>query len=51
MDLDDINLITAARNTPASGPDDPRDNDDSGIIDVNDARQCVLLCTNARCAK
>ncbi|WP_405242524.1 Ig-like domain-containing protein [Lentisalinibacter salinarum] len=50
VDRIDIGLITAARNQPASGPDDPRDNDGSGTIDVNDARQCVLLCTLPRCA-
>jgi len=50
VDRNDISLITAARNQPASGPDDPRDNDGSGTIDVNDARQCVLLCTLPRCA-
>lgn len=44
----DIDLIIAVRNTPAL-PDDPRDNDESGVIDVNDARQCVLLCTLPLC--
>ncbi|MEJ2604646.1 MAG: Ig-like domain-containing protein [Gammaproteobacteria bacterium] len=50
VDRNDISLITAARNQPAAGPGDPRDNDNSGTIDVNDARQCVLLCTLPRCA-
>lgn len=50
VDRTDIGLITAARNTPASGPDDLRDHDGNGVIDVNDARQCVLLCTLPRCA-
>ena len=50
IDMSDIQLITAARNTPASGPSDPRDFDGDGTITVNDARGCVLQCTNARCA-
>jgi hypothetical protein len=49
VDRLDIGLISAARNQPAA-PGDPRDNDGSGTIDVNDARQCVLLCTLPRCA-
>jgi len=40
----------AARNTPASGPDDPRDLDGDGMITVLDARKLVLLCTLPRCA-
>ena len=40
----------ARRNLPATGPDDPADADGNGIIDANDARQCVLQCTFARCA-
>lgn len=50
IDRGDISLIMAARNTPASGAEDPRDADGNGTIDANDARQCVLQCTNARCA-
>jgi len=46
----DINLITAALNMPASGPTDPRDPDRNGIINVLDARQCVLKCDRAQCA-
>jgi len=50
VDLADINGIIAVRNTPASGPDDPRDADGDGVITVLDARQCVLQCTRPRCA-
>jgi len=50
IDRDDINLITAARNTSAVGADDSRDADGDGFISVNDARQCVLQCTLSRCA-
>jgi beta-lactam-binding protein with PASTA domain len=46
----DISLITAALNKPASGPTDPRDPDRNGIINVLDARQCVLKCDLAQCA-
>ncbi len=49
VDRNDIGLIMAARNTSASGADDPRDADGNGIIDANDARQCVLQCTHSRC--
>ncbi len=50
VDRNDIDLIMAARNTPASGFDDPRDSDGNGIINANDSRQCVLQCTHSRCA-
>ena len=50
VDRDDLNVILAARNTPASGPDDPRDLDGDGMITVLDARKLVLLCTRPRCA-
>ncbi|MDJ0759433.1 MAG: IgGFc-binding protein [Woeseiaceae bacterium] len=50
IDINDIRAITARRNQPATGPDDPADNDGDGVITVNDARQCVLQCTNSRCA-
>jgi hypothetical protein len=51
VDISDINAIMAARNTPATGPDDSRDVDGNGIIDANDARQCTLECTNSRCVQ
>jgi hypothetical protein len=50
IDLDDIRLITAGRNTPASSPDDPRDADGDGMITALDARKCVIQCTLPRCA-
>ena len=46
----DINLIIAARNTPASGPNDPRDADNNGTINALDARTCQMRCTLPRCA-
>jgi hypothetical protein len=51
VDRDDIALITAARNRPASGPTDPRDPDRNGIINVLDARRCTLACTLPKCAR
>jgi len=50
VDRNDIGLIFAARNTPASGPDDPRDADGDGIITVLDGRTCSQQCTRASCA-
>jgi hypothetical protein len=50
IDRDDIALITAARNQPASGPEDPRDPDRNGRIDVNDARACTAQCDRPNCA-
>lgn len=50
VDMDDISLIIAVRNQPASGPDDPRDLDGDGVITVLDARRAVTLCTRAGCA-
>ena len=51
VDSNDLALILAARNTPASGPDDPRDPDRDGNITVLDVRQCLLQCTLPGCAE
>jgi uncharacterized repeat protein (TIGR01451 family) len=51
IDSRDIALITAARNTAASGPTDPRDPNHDGIINVLDARFCATICTLPNCAK
>jgi hypothetical protein len=50
VDITDINAINAARNTPSSGACDRRDADGNGTINVNDARQCAVRCTNPNCA-
>ncbi len=50
INLTDINLIIAARNKPATGPNDPRDADHDGTITVLDARICVTRCTLPGCA-
>jgi hypothetical protein len=49
VDINDIRAIGVAKNTPAV-PGDARDVDGDGVITVLDARQCVLQCTNPRCA-
>lgn len=49
IDRDDIALISAARNQPASGQADPRDVDRNGVINVLDARICTQKCTRANC--
>lgn len=50
IDRLDIAEISLARNQPATDPDDPRDWNKNGVIDVLDARGCVLACTFPRCA-
>ena len=50
VDRNDINAIFAARNTPASGPDDPRDANGDGVINVLDGRLCARQCTLPACA-
>jgi hypothetical protein len=50
VDINDIRAIFGNRNQPASGPDDPMDWDQNGIINVLDARGCQRACTLPRCA-
>lgn len=50
VDQDDLNILLAALNRPATGPGDPRDLDGDGKITALDARKLVMLCTRARCA-
>jgi hypothetical protein len=50
IDRDDIDTIVAARNSPATGPDDSRDADGDGAIGHLDARVCTLRCSNEGCA-
>ena len=49
VDRDDIDLIMARRNMPASSPSDARDADGDGTITALDARKCIIQCTNPRC--
>jgi len=51
VNVDDLNLVLAARNTPASGPGDPRDLDGDGTITALDARILTTLCSKPRCAR
>ena len=50
IDQSDLNIILSARNTPASGPDDPKDLDGDGQITALDGRKLTTLCTRPRCA-
>jgi PASTA domain len=50
VDRNDLDAIRAARNSPANGPDDPRDLDSDGRITAFDLRLAALLCTRSRCA-
>jgi len=49
IDTNDISLIFAARNTPATNSSDPRDADNDNVITVLDARQCALQCDLTHC--
>jgi hypothetical protein len=49
VDRLDVALITAALNSRASGPDDPRDLNHDGVINALDARIVVSLCTHPGC--
>jgi hypothetical protein len=50
VDVDDINAIMNARNTPALA-NDPRNVDSDQIITVIDARVCTTRCTKLNCAR
>jgi hypothetical protein len=50
IDIDDVDAIFADRETPATGPDDPRDADGDGQITVLDGRVCEQRCTYSKCA-
>ncbi|MEJ1961515.1 MAG: endonuclease/exonuclease/phosphatase family protein [Gammaproteobacteria bacterium] len=51
VDRADIDAITAARNTNANGPYDPRNMNGDSRIDVVDARLAVSACTRPGCAQ
>ncbi len=50
IDQRDIDMINAALNTPATGPNDPRDLNQDGVINVLDERILVTQCTLPGCA-
>jgi hypothetical protein len=49
VDRLDLGLIIKARDTKASGSDDPRDADRDGTITILDARTCVRQCNLPKC--
>lgn len=51
VDINDVRSIVSNRNQLATGPDDPMDLDRNGIINLLDARGCVLTCSLPRCAE
>lgn len=50
VDQDDLNILLAALNTRATGPNDARDLNHDGVINALDARILVTLCTKPGCA-
>jgi hypothetical protein len=48
LNATDLKLVLAARNKPASGPNDPRDLDHDGKITVLDVRIEVILINQAK---
>ena len=50
IDRDDIIAITELRGTTVPPSDPLADVDDNGLININDARGCVLRCTRQSCA-
>ena len=50
IDKDDISVIFGMRGTTVPPGNPLADLDDNGIININDGRGCVLLCTLPRCA-
>lgn len=50
VDKSDLNIITSALNTLATGPNDARDLNHDGVINALDARILVTLCTKPGCA-
>ena len=50
VDQSDLNILMAALNTAATGPNDARDLNHDGVINALDARILVTLCTKPGCA-
>lgn len=50
-DIDDINLMKAQRNRSVPPGDARFDVDGDGVITTLDIRKCILVCTNANCAR
>ena len=49
VDSNDIDLITEAAGTPVFGPNDPRDANGDGQINILDARFCTTKCNQSGC--
>jgi len=50
VDSNDITEISEANGSPAYGPNDPRDANKDGQINVLDTRMCATKCSKAGCA-
>jgi Dockerin type I domain len=50
VDKSDVAVIMDALNTPANGPNDARDLNHDGVINLLDARIAATLCTHPLCA-
>jgi len=50
VDSNDISLILAVKNKPATGPNDARDINGDMRVDLVDSSKATALCTRARCA-
>ncbi len=50
VDRDDLKIVTGRNGTPADGPNDLKDVNGDGNINVADARRLTLLCTRPQCA-
>ncbi len=50
IDRDDMRIILASRNQPATGVNAPKDINGDGVISVRDVRKLMLQCTRPRCA-
>lgn len=50
VNLDDMDILKTALNTEAFGPNDPRDLNHDGKIDIVDARLLTTLCTHSHCS-
>jgi hypothetical protein len=51
VNLDDLNILEEALNTPAIKPADARDLNRDGVINALDARVLITLCTKPGCAR
>ncbi len=49
IDRVDLGLISRARGQQATGPEDPRDSDNDGLITPNDVKTCIPECTLPNC--